>query len=182
MTHNTGAKRDFTNCLIERATGESVPVVGRDFPSFLLENGVAGHVRATARQSNPIKLYVDEEVEFIQGGETGEVENVYLVLLDCHRPHQFSPSQDDFYPIPARILTNKSFVIQKPSDGHYLLTIDLDSYPAKRWRNDWSALFSPDQDRGSNPEDELSEASTDSGSQPTELQQIARRYLEGDQE
>lgn len=182
MTHNTGAKRDFTNCLIERAAGEDVPVVGRDFPSFLLQNGVAGHVRATVRQSNPIKLDVDEEVEFIQGGDNGDVKYVYLVLLDCHHPHQFSPTQDDFYPIPARILTNSSFVIQKPSDGHYLLTIDLNGYPAKRWRNDWSALFNPDQDRESNPEDELSEASADSGSQPTELQQIARRYLEGDQD
>lgn len=182
MTHNSGAKREFTNSLTERAADESTPVVGRDFPSFLLENGVAGHVRATVRQSNPIKLNVDEEVDFIRSEDHGEVEYVYLVLLDCQHPHRFSPPSDDFYPIPARILTNKSFVIRKPSDGHYLLTIDLDSYPAKRWRNDWNALFNPDQDREKDAGNEPSGLRAENKSQPTELQQIARDYLGADQE
>lgn len=178
MTSYNHSKRRFVQHVSERCKEREREIVGTDFPAFLLDNGVAANVRGTVCQSNPIKLNVDAEIEFMNKDHQGDITETYLALLDLVDQNGFDPSNEDVYFIPESALRNDEFVKRKPSDGHYLLTIDLSTFPAKRWRNNWSALF-PSEDDGvqrcseeGNPGFENNEASI------SNLQRIARDCVE----
>lgn len=168
MTNYRRAKNDWLKLFKEQAEDRGITVDTSDH-HFKVEKEVIGKVRATWNQHPPINLGVSDEVKFIETEEIGGFSHLYLVLLDIEDGYQFDPSTDDFYPIRKSILQNDDWVKQKPSDGRYLLKIDPRDNPIKRWRNDWSLLFSPDSG-GSSSGPEAPPAN----SKVAELQDIAK--------
>lgn len=171
MTQHSLAKREWLE-LLETECAERGVGVTRDEFDFLLENDVIGKVRATCDQSPPFKMGVTEELEFIEEGNAEEYSQMYLVLVDIHDTVTFDASVDDFYPIRQSILQNNRFITKKKSDGRYLLTIDPQKLPMKKWKNDWSRLFSSDSDDNSEVWDGGT-GSPPSNSKVAELQEIA---------